>query len=58
MVDHNYVKIPQKNRNLRKPTKMLIWIYLKGDIMDAFYGDGTEENRKNLDHNFTYYVLS
>lgn len=37
---------------------MLIWIYLKGDIMDAFYGDGTEENRKNLDHNFTYYVLS
>lgn len=48
MVDHNYVKIPQKNRNLRKPTKMLIWIYLKGDIMDAFYGDGTEENRKIL----------
>lgn len=53
-----YGKISQKNRNLRKSTKMLIRIFLKDEIMGDFYGDGNEEKRKNLRRYCTYYVLS
>ena len=49
MVDLKYVKISQKNRNLRKATKTLIWTFLKGEIMDDFYSDENVEKRTILD---------